>query len=62
MVVYLLMKHPPYPYNAGFFLDAGECLGVYADKAEPQKIADEKNSRRPRYLYRVHRKTVKAAR
>ncbi len=60
MVVYLLMKHPTHPYNAQHHLKAGECLGVYADKAEPQKIADEKNSRRPSYLYSVQRKIVKA--
>ena len=60
MVVYLLMRHSPCPYNAQHHLKAGECLGVYADKAEPQKIADEKNSRRPSYLYSVQRKIVKA--
>lgn len=59
MRVYLLMKHPPYPYNAQEHLKAGEVQGVYFDRAEPDRIAAEKNSRRPNYLWSVHRKEAK---
>ena len=59
MKVYLLMKHPPYPYNAQEHLKAGEVCGVYLERKEPDRIASEKNARRPVYLWRVHSKQVK---
>jgi len=57
--VYLLLKHPPYPYNAKHHLKAGEVVGVYLSREEPARIAAEKNARRPHYLWAVHRKSVK---
>lgn len=57
--VYLLIKHPPYPYNANFHIKAGEVVGVYMNRAEPDRIAKEKNARRPVYLWKVHRKQAK---
>ena len=57
--VFLLMKHPPYPYNASDHLKAGECQGVYTERAEPDRIAAEKNARNPSYLWAVHKKQVK---
>lgn len=57
--VFLLMKHPPYPYNRSHHLKAGEVVGVYADRTEPARIADEKNARRPNYLWAVHAKNIK---
>lgn len=59
--VYLLMKHPPYPYNANAHLKAGEVMGVYADRAEPARIAAEKNARHASYLWAVHAKNVKGS-
>lgn len=58
--VYILAKHPPYPYNAEHHLRAGELVGVYEDRGEPDRIAAEKNARRPKYLWLVHRKRVKS--
>lgn len=59
MTVYLLMKHPPYPYNAARHLKAGEIVGIYRERAEPDRIAAEKNARRPSYLWSVHTKRIK---
>jgi hypothetical protein len=59
--VYLLMKHPPYPYSARAYLKAGECQGVYLDRAEPARIAQEKNSRNPYCFWAVQRKQIKDA-
>ena len=57
--VYLLCRHPPHPYNASAHLKAGEVVRVYEDRAEPDRIAAEKNARRPSHLWAVHRKQVK---
>jgi hypothetical protein len=57
--VYLLLKHPRYPYNAQDHLRAGEVMGVYENRVEPDRIAAEKNARRPSYLWVVYRKRVK---
>lgn len=65
--VYLLLKHPPYPYNAigssdqYLYIRAGEVHGVFEDKREADKLAAEKNARKPHGLYAVHAKRVKAA-
>ena len=59
MKVYLLMKHPPYIYDSSLHLKAGEVQRVYADRAEPDKIAAEKNSRSPSYLWTVQAKQLK---
>lgn len=59
MKVYLLMKHPPYPYNQTSHLKAAEVVGVYAEPEEPKRIAAEKNARCPSYLWTVKAKTVK---
>lgn len=59
--VYILLKHPPYPYNASKYLSAGELHGVFEDKKEAERVADEKNSRKPHGLYAVHTKRLKAA-
>ncbi len=59
--VFILLKHPPYLYNASLHEGAGEIVGVYADRSEPDRIAAEKNARRSRYLYRVHVKRIKPA-
>ncbi len=58
--VFVLMKHPPYPFNRhNGHLMAGEIQGIYTDRAEPDRIAEEKNARRPIYLWKVHAKQVK---
>lgn len=59
--VYLLLKNPPYPYNANLYIRAGEVHGVFEDKREADKLAAEKNARKPHGLYAVHAKRVKAA-
>ena len=59
MTIYLLMKHPPYPYNAQVHMKAGEVVAISKNRSELLRAADEKNSRNPRYLYLVHRKIVK---
>lgn len=59
MTVYLLMKHPPYPYNASIHLEAGEVMGVYRDRAEPDRIAAEKNNGRTSFLWSVRAKRIK---
>lgn len=59
--VYLLLKHPPHPYNASLYISAGEVRGVFEDKREADKLASEKNSRKPHGLYVVHAKRVKSA-
>lgn len=58
--VFVLMKHPPYPYNRDIHLEAGEIHGVFLDRKEPDRIAAEKNARRPMYFWKVHAKRVKA--
>lgn len=60
MTVYLLCKHPPYLYNHRVHLAAAEVMGVYVDRAEPAKIAKEKNAKPSRYFRTVKRKQVKA--
>jgi hypothetical protein len=55
------MKHPPEPFNANYYLRAGEVFGVYTDKKVAQKLAEEKNARKPHGLYAVHAKRVKDA-
>jgi hypothetical protein len=57
--IYLLMKHPPYPYNAQHHLKAGEIVRSSYDRTELQAIADEKNSRRPIYRWAVRAVRVK---
>ena len=59
MKVYLLMKHPPDPYNAHSHLKAGEVVKVSTQRKELDEIAKEKNDRRPRYLWVVHAKSLK---
>lgn len=58
--VFVLMKHPPYPYNREIHLEAGEIHGVYLDRNEPDRIASEKNARQSMYFWKVHAKRVKA--
>lgn len=57
--VYILLKHPPHPYNASLYLRAGEVHGVFEDKREAQRMADEKNASRPHGHYAVHTKRIK---
>lgn len=57
--VYVLMKHPPHPYSYGNHIEAGVVVGVYATRAEPVRIAAEKNERRPAYFWTVQAKQVK---
>ena len=59
MKVYLLMKHPRHPFDRQDHINAGEVYRVYSDRSEPDRIAAEKNARRPMYLWRVHGKEVK---
>ena len=59
--VYVLLKHPPLPYvrHQGYMV-AGEIVGVYSSKDEPQKLAEAKNARTGRiYHYSVKRVNVK---
>lgn len=59
MIVYLLTKHPSHPYSRNVHMKAGEVIGVYANRDEPDRIAKEKNDRKPLYLWLVQRKKVK---
>ena len=55
--IYLLRKHPPYPYyNFGGrnHLEAFTIVGVYYSRAEAFNIAKEKN-KRSNYLFTVKR-------
>lgn len=60
MKVYLLLKHPTYPYNRAEFIRAGEVMGVYGERTEPARIASEKNANKQRlYFWTVQAKRVK---
>jgi hypothetical protein len=60
MHIYLLRKHPRYPYNScgeRAHLEAFTVECVYAERATPARIAKEKN-KRSNFLWTVSRKTV----
>lgn len=57
--VYVLMKHPPYTYNSKLHIAAGEIVGIWTERTEPDRIAAEKNSRNTCFLYSVQAKQVK---
>lgn len=57
--VYLLMRHPQHPFSEGH-LKAGECVSVFANKTEAERIAAEKNARKPYYLWTVQAKRMKS--
>jgi hypothetical protein len=60
MHIYLLRKHPRYPYNnwgERTHLEAFTVEGVYSEHATPARIAKEKN-KRSNFLWTVSRKIV----
>jgi len=56
--VHVLMRHP-ISRLAGGVLIAGEVIDIYTSRAEPVRIAAEKNKRSVNYLWRVTSKVVK---
>lgn len=61
MTVYLLRKHPRYPYNnwgQRAHIEAFTVEGVFCERATPTKIAKEKN-KKSGFLWTVSRKEVK---
>ena len=59
MKVFVLMRHPPYLYNQKIFIKEGKIEGLYADRAEPDRIAAEKNATSTRYRWTVEAKMLK---
>ena len=56
--VYLLLKHPQHPYALNAFLDAAVVEGVFVDKAQADKLAEEKNKRAMYVKWSVKSKRV----
>lgn len=59
LTVYLLLRHPPSPFNHKLHIAAAEVIDVYFDRSEPDRIAEEKNKAKTSFLWSVKAKRAK---